>query len=310
MTMEQPPEHMPPSSEAAASPQGASRLDTLIGETLREQADGVTPAPDALSQLNARLDAAAPAPKWWALRPRLVGAFAAALILLVIFTPVGRLAAAGVQNATQTIITTVKEIATGSNDDRPKTQPGTPIVPSRANGSSTTLMPTNGIGSPGATGTIGGTGTTGTIGIGTPGPSGTPGAMTTATPTGTATQTPTVNIAPIASATTLPQRPTDTTGGTTPAPATPIRREGTPTPATEPASQVSTQTSNPSSAPSATSTSTTSPAAFTPATTTPAATATRTGTTTGTTTGSAPVATPPSRSGTTAPPTPTATVAP
>lgn len=279
MTMEHRPEHMPPSSEAAASPQGASRLDALIGETLREQADGVIPAPDALSQLNARLDAAAPAPKWWAPRPRLVGAFAAALILLVIFTPVGRLAAAGVQNATQTIITTVKEIATGGNDDRPKTQPGTPIVPSRANGSSTTLMPTNGIGSPGATGTIGGTGTTGTIGIGTPGPSGT-------------------------------TAPSGTPDATTTAPATPIRRADTPTPATEPASQVSTQTSSPSSAPSATSTSTTSPAASTAATTTPAATATRTGTTTGTTTGSAPVATPPSRSGTTAPPTPTATVAP
>ncbi len=279
MTMEHRPERTSPSSEPAGSPQGTSRLDALIGETLRERADGVAPAPDALAQLNARLDAAAPAPKWWALRPRLVGAFAAALILLVIFTPMGRLAAAGVQNATQTIITTVKEIATGGNDDRPKTQPGTPIVPSRANGSSTTLMPTNGIGSPGATGTIGGTGTTGTIGIGTPGPSGT-------------------------------TAPSGTPDATTTAPATPIRREGTPTPATEPASQVSTQTSSLSSAPSATSTSTTSPAASTPATTTPAATATRTGTTTGTTTGSAPVATPPSRSGTTAPPTPTATVAP
>ena len=48
MTMEHRPERTSPSSEPAGSPQGTSRLDALIGETLRERADGVAPAPDAL----------------------------------------------------------------------------------------------------------------------------------------------------------------------------------------------------------------------------------------------------------------------
>ena len=98
-----------------------ARLASLLSETFAEQAAGVTPAPDALARLNARLDARAAARPWWAGHLRLAGAAAAALILLALLTPVRHLAAAGVHNAARavvTTITTVRDIATGDGGGR------------------------------------------------------------------------------------------------------------------------------------------------------------------------------------------------
>ncbi len=61
------------------------------------------------------------------------GAVAAVLMLLALVTPAGRLAAAnvthGVQNATQTVITTVKQIASGTSDSGTPSPQGTLLVP-------------------------------------------------------------------------------------------------------------------------------------------------------------------------------------
>lgn len=153
MTMDHPPKISPAGPEPAAQSPEASRLDDLIGAALKEQANRAIPAPDALARLNARLDAATPAPKRRIFRPRLVAAFAAALVVILIVSPVGRLAAAGVTNATQAIITTVREITTGGSDN-PTPRTGSPGAPSRASGSATTSLSTKSVGSPDARGTI------------------------------------------------------------------------------------------------------------------------------------------------------------
>lgn len=152
MTMDQRRESSSSMPEPAAQPPEALPPDALIRATLHEQAAGVVPAPDALARLNARLDAAAPPQRRWrAFRPRLLAAFAAALVVILVATPIGRLAAAGITGATQAIITTVREITTGNETS--KTGSAVPGTASPAAGSVAVPLPTSGTGSPGARGT-------------------------------------------------------------------------------------------------------------------------------------------------------------
>lgn len=125
-----------------------AQWDALLRQTLAEHAAGVPPSPNALPRLNARLDAARP-PKRWSLPLRLAGAVAAALLLLVFLTPVGRLAAAGVHDAAQSVIMTVKGIASGGSNERSTSPNG----PSATNALGSRTAPTNGASSPASGGT-------------------------------------------------------------------------------------------------------------------------------------------------------------
>jgi hypothetical protein len=189
------PPHPPPTEEA--------RFDALLRRTITEQVRDVAPAPNALPRLNARLDAARPLTRW-PLPLRWAGAAVAALLLLAFLTPVGHLAAAGVHNATQTIITTVKQIASGDNGAK-STPPNTPSATS-ALGSRT--APTNDVGSPTSSGTA------------NPAPA---TATRAGTPSGTASQ-----VAP------LPPSPRATAQPTGTPLAINTRLESTPPTATEP----------------------------------------------------------------------------
>lgn len=151
MTMDHPPEPLPPSPPPSGPVADEARLETLLRQTIAEQTADVAPSPDALPRLNARLDAAH-APKRWLAPFRLAGAVAVALILLALVTPVGRLAAAnvthGVQNTAQTVITTVKQIASGTSDSGTPPPQGTLPAPSATGAPASRTAPTNGAGSP------------------------------------------------------------------------------------------------------------------------------------------------------------------
>jgi len=159
VTMDHPPEPLLPSPPPNHSGADEARLETLLRQTIAEQTADVAPSPDALPRLNARLDAAH-APKRWFGPFRLAGAVAVALILLALVTPVGRLAAAnvthGVQNATETVITTVKQIVSGgsgsgsgSGSDSSTPPPhGTLPATNATSAPASRTAPTNGAGSP------------------------------------------------------------------------------------------------------------------------------------------------------------------
>lgn len=125
------------------------QLETLLRQSLAEHVAGISPSPNALPHLNARLDAARPL-KRWPIPLRLAGAVAAALLLLAFLTPVGRLAAAGMHDAAQRIITTVKQIASGDND----ASNTPPNVPSATGALGSRTAPTNDAGSPTTVGTV------------------------------------------------------------------------------------------------------------------------------------------------------------
>ena len=199
-----------------------AQLDALLRQTIEEQVASVIPPSGALPRLNARLDVADP-PKRWSGPLRLAGAFATALLLLALLTPVGRLAAAGVHDAAQTVITTVKQIASG--DSGARTTP--PNAPSATGGLGSRTAPTNGAGSPATGGTANPALATR---AGTP--SGTASQVaplpasprTTAQPTGTASAINTrLENTPSAAATTSP---TATASGT----ATPVNQTVAPSP--------------------------------------------------------------------------------
>lgn len=129
-----------------------ARLETLLRQTLAERAAGVTTPPDALPRLNARLDAANPPRRWFG-PLRLAGAVAAALVLLALLTPVGRLAAAGAQTAAQTIVTTVRQVTSRDGDGSTTPPRGTAPAPNATDASASRIVPTTGAGSPATGGT-------------------------------------------------------------------------------------------------------------------------------------------------------------
>lgn len=155
MTMDHPPEPLPPLPPPSSLVADEARLETLLRQTIAEQTAGVVLSPDALPRLNARLDAAS-VPRRWFGPFRLAGAVAVALILLALVTPVGRLAAAnvthGVQNATETVITTVKQVVSGgsgSGSDSGTPPPhGTLPATNATSAPASRAAPTNGAGSP------------------------------------------------------------------------------------------------------------------------------------------------------------------
>lgn len=224
MTMDQRPESSPAAPEPSDRSAASSDLDALIGATLREQAERVSPDPVAAARLAARLDATPLDRRRWRPPPRAFAAFAVALavLIVVVVTPVGRFAASGVHDVTQAIVTTMRDFATGGGEAvATKTGPGTRAVPSGASGSPSAPSAPSGIGSPGAQGTatngsaiapptpLGGSpgaqgtvGRTDSAGTGTPTragtaiPATTPGATTVPTSTATATPTRTVTETP------------------------------------------------------------------------------------------------------------------
>ena len=147
MTMDHIPEPFP-ASPSNPSTMDEALLETLLRQTIAEHVADVPSSPNALPRLNARLDAAHP-PKWWSVSMRLAGAVAAVLLLLAFLTPVGRLAAAGIHDAAQNVITSVKQIASGdssASSTPPNAPSATGVVGSRT-------APTNGAGSPTTVGT-------------------------------------------------------------------------------------------------------------------------------------------------------------
>ena len=263
------PRHTPPTT----TPDDA-RLAALLTATFTEQAERAIPAPDALVRLNTRLDAGASARPWWAGHLRLAGAVAVALLVLVLVTPVGRLAAAGIHNAAQAVVTTitnVKDFATGDggNDSSSPTPnpPGTPAPTGAVNGSAIATSPTGSNTRPPGTITTGsavtgssvsGTTTTGTVvtgsatrtGTNAPGTAtgttsgtivpGTPTPTTRATATATNTPVPTASLtAPTAA---VPRVPNTTAPAVTSVMATPTIPPAPPT-ATAPRPPTATPTS-------------------------------------------------------------------
>ena len=182
-----------PTPPSNSSPLDDPALGTLLRQTFQEETARVALLPDALPRLNARLDAANP-PRRWPGALRLAGAVAVAALLLALFTPVGRLAAAAAHNAAQTIVTTVRQVTSGDgNGDSTPPSSGTAIAPRATNASGSSAAPTNGAGSPATGGTANPTGaTTGSPVTGTVNPViGTPAGTATravATPIGTAIQ--------------------------------------------------------------------------------------------------------------------------
>ncbi len=182
-----------------------AHLETLLRQTFAEQAAGVTAPPDALHRLNARLAAAAPTKRRVA--PfRLAAALACALVLLAFLTPVGRLAAAGVHTAAETIATTVKQIASSNSDTTPPR--GTAPAPIATDFSASRTAPTNGAESPAVGGTA------------NPSPSSRVG-----TPAGTASQVAPLSPTPTPHATGQPVATSTATGTAITTTASPI---GTP----------------------------------------------------------------------------------
>ncbi len=153
--MDHPPEPLPPLPPPTPPVADDARLEMLLRQTITEQTAGVVLSPDALPRLNARLDAAS-VPRRWFGPFRLAGAVAVALILLALATPAGRLAAAnvthGVQNATETVITTVKQVVSGgsgSGSDSGTPPPhGTLPATNATSAPASRTAPTNGAGSP------------------------------------------------------------------------------------------------------------------------------------------------------------------
>lgn len=206
MTMDHTPEPPPPSSSPNTPIVDEAQLETLIRQTIAEQTVDVATIPNALPRLNARLDAAH-TPKRWFGPFRLAGAVSIALILLALVTPVGRLAAAnvthGVQNAAQTVITTVKQIASRTNDSGTPPPQGTLPAPNATGAPASRAVPTNGVGSP-ASGTV--ANPSSVTRTGTPAgaasqivplsPTPTPRATNQPTATGTAVETTITTISP------------------------------------------------------------------------------------------------------------------
>ncbi len=214
-----------------------SPLETLLRQTFQEETARVTLPADALPRLNARLDAANP-PRRWIGPLRLAGAIAVAVLLLALFTPVGRLAAAGVHNAAQTIVSTVKQIASGDGNGD-STPPSGTALPRATNASGSSVAATTGVGSPPTGGAANPTGTTtnGSPAVGTARPVvGTPAGTAIATaaqpsgaapPVGTQTATAMGAVAATATASSTPATTTPataivviTTATTTPTTAT------------------------------------------------------------------------------------------
>jgi len=206
-------------------------LETLLRQTFREETARVTLPADALPRLNARLDAANP-PRRWTGPLRLAGAVAVAALLLALFTPIGRLAAAGVRDAAQTVVTTVRQIASGDgNGDG--TPPSGTAAPRATNASGSSVAPTTGA-------PTGGTPAVGTASpvIGTP--VGTPDPAIP-TPTPRATDQPAASGTPVGTAIATAAQPSGaappvgTRAGTATAPVATATASGTPattTPAT------------------------------------------------------------------------------
>lgn len=177
--MHHPPE---PSSTSPGPPlPDEPEMEKLLRQTLREEAGRATIPSDALGRLSARLDAARPLRRWFG-PLRLAGAVAFALLILALVTPVGRLAAAGVHTATRTIITTVKQIASGDGSGSPPVR-ATVSAPNATRASASGTAATRGSGSP-ATG-----GTANPVATGTGTPTGTPIPIV-GTPAGPASGTP------------------------------------------------------------------------------------------------------------------------
>ena len=86
-------------------------IESLLAQTLEEDASHITVPPDAIVRLNARIDAIGPAPSRWT-SVRVVTASALATLLLA-FTLVTTSQAAGLQSITQAAITTIREVVTG-----------------------------------------------------------------------------------------------------------------------------------------------------------------------------------------------------
>lgn len=228
--MDHTPEPLPPSPSPSAPVGDEAQLETLLRQTIAEQTADVATLPDALPRLNARLDATR-APTRWFGPLRLVGAVAVALILLALVTPVGRLAAAnvthGVRSATQTIITTVKQIASGTSDNGTPPPQGTLPAPNATGASASRAVPKNGVGS-----AISGTAAnpSSVTRTGTPAGAASQIVPLSSTPTPHAADQPTATGAAIGTATTTITPPT----GATPLAST--RAADTPTPAAATAS--------------------------------------------------------------------------
>jgi hypothetical protein len=195
-----------PGGVSPPSGQDDAHLDALLADTLAERATEIAPAPDALPRLNARLDQLRSGRPWWMGRLRWAGAIAVALLLFAVVTPVGRLAAAGLANATRAIIVTVKEIATG--DDGGGKAPTTPAsVPSTGSGSAVATAPAGSSTRPSGSAT-----TEATV----PGTAvGTPRGTTTGTAVGTSIATSTATAAPTSIPTAAPTEPVQVPGALT-----------------------------------------------------------------------------------------------
>lgn len=259
--MDYPSGPLPPSPPPRVPVMDEARLEALLRQTIAEQTADVATAPDALPRLNARLDATH-APKRWFGPLRLAGAVAVALILLALVTPVGRLAAANVthdvRNAAQTVITTVKQVVSGTSDSGTPPPQGTLPAPNATDASASRAAATNGAGSP-ASGTV--ANPSSVTRTGTPSgaasqvvpvsPTPTPRATDQPTATGAAVGTATATAPPPGSAPLPGPRATNTpapaaaTTSPTSAAATAVTPATVATPGTDPTATLATTTPTP-----------------------------------------------------------------
>lgn len=190
--------HMP-----APNPADPAQTEALLTRTLETYASRVAPPADALTRMQARLDAVTPArrPRAGAVRWAIAGAVA--LLVLLLVSPVGRATAATVGHAARTAIVTVRDAVTGGSGGT-----ATPAVGTSASGTTVPGSATAATGSATApagtvTGTVAGT-STATRGTSTP--------RTGTTPTPSPTSTPAATSVPASVPAALLRTPTPPTG--------------------------------------------------------------------------------------------------